>query len=166
MDAVTKTISSDGSCGYSLLYSDGDATFTVSILGLGNVWTLVETIQTTDGVAYLGTFAKDGVYKFTTGTYNLILIADCNKIACLAALAIKVACDADVCEIANFNSIMLLNQTYENMLVGHSNYTGQYAFSPSTLADELTTLGHLQTMLDRFTKYCTSVTDSTDCGCN
>lgn len=167
MSAVTKVINSDGSCGYSLVYnSGGNATFTVSILGLGNLWTLIETINTVGSTPTTGNFFKDGVYKFTTGSLNLILISDCGKIACLAELAIKVLCDTDVCTIANFNSIMLLNQTYENMLVGHSNYTGQYAYTVGTLANELSVLGNLQTMLNRFTKYCVSVTDSDDCGCS
>lgn len=165
--AVERILNSDGSCNYqaSMGISDIATSVTVSKLITGGSFTLLDTITVpAAGDTIDGDFDGDGIYKFTDGTTIILLSNDCALTACLAEIAEKVICEkVAACDVANFNSLVLLAQTYWGLL--DEDYQGQFIFNTTTLAAALPVLSSIQSILDRISKYCES-DDSSDCGCS
>ena len=157
---------SDDTAGY-LANANSSGEVTISKLISGTTFETSSTFDIVNGVEYKGSFVDltDGVYKFTLGASNVIVINDINQKLCSEKLVDKIICGDDVCEIAYFNSIVLLTQTYWGLL--ETSYQGQYEFNTSELAGEMVTLYSIKTILENITKKCALINeDSTDCGCN
>lgn len=156
----------DGSCSYTA-DTDVTQTFTVKKLISGGVFELLETNDIDAGVQYEGLFSSgDGIYRFEAESTIYIISNDCNLMSCLKTLTTRLMCDEVACDIALFNSTMLLAQVYWGLLA-HGGFQANFIFNVSTLAPEIPTLSSMKTVLDRITKNCEAMNEtSSDCGCS
>jgi hypothetical protein len=156
----------DGSCAYTA-DTDVTQTFTVKKLISGGVFELIETNDIEAGVQYEGLFLSgDGIYRFEAESTIYIISNDCALMSCLKDICKRIMCGEDVCEIALFNSTILLCQVYWGLLA-NGGFQANYIFNVSTLAGEITTLSSMKDILDKITKNCQSLSeDESDCGCS
>ncbi len=157
--SVTKT--------YKYLLTNLDAAsrdIAISKLDANGDFIAVETITLTSlQDDYYYTFASDGVYKlyYDVDNYRIISV-DSGIQECIKNICIKVICGTDPCTIANFNSIMLLAQTYWSLLA--TDYQGLYNFNTSNEVD-LTIISNIETVMTALNTRC-ALEEEADCGCS
>lgn len=124
----------------------------------------VETISLTPlQDDYYYTFASDGVYQLFSDIDNYLIVSvDSGIQECIKNICIKVICGTDPCIIANFNSIMLLAQTYWSLLA--TQYQGLYNFNTSNEVD-LTIISNIETVMTALNTRC-ALEEEADCGCS
>lgn len=136
----------------------------ISKLNADGDFDAVETITLTSlQDDYYYTFASDGVYKLYYDVDNYLIVSvDSGVQECLKNICMKVICGTDPCTIANFNSMMLLAQTYWSLLA--TQYQGLYNFNTSNEVD-MVVISNIETVLTALETRC-ALEEEEDCGCS